>query len=42
MLLGASLLGARFPHLVAWPLAAAGGAIGGLSLLRAARRGSSG
>jgi DNA-binding MarR family transcriptional regulator len=42
MLLGASLLGARFPRLVAWPLAAAGGAIGGLSLLRAARRGSSG
>ena len=42
VLLGASLLGARFPRLVAWPLAAAGGAIGGLSLLRAARRGSSG
>ena len=42
VLLGASLLGARFPRLVAWPLAAAGGAIGGLSLLRAARRGPSG
>jgi cardiolipin synthase A/B len=41
-LLGASVLGARFPRLVAWPLTAVGGAIGGLGLLRAARRRSSG
>ena len=40
-LLGASVLSARFPRLVAWPLAAAGGVAGGLSLLRAARQGSS-
>lgn len=40
-LLGASLLGARYPRLVAWPLAAVGGAIGGLGLLRAAQRRSS-
>ena len=37
-LLGASLLGARFPRLVAWPLTAVGGAIGGIGLLRAAQR----
>lgn len=37
-LLGASLLGARYPRLVAWPLTAVGGAIGGLGLLRAAQR----
>ena len=37
-LLGASLLGARFPRLVAWPLTAVGGAIGGIGLLRAAKR----
>jgi cardiolipin synthase len=36
-LLGASLLGARFPRLVAWPLAALGGLYGGLGLVRAAR-----
>ena len=42
VLLGASLLGARFPRLVAWPLTAVGGAIGGLGLLRAARRRSLG
>jgi cardiolipin synthase len=41
-LLGASLVGARYPRLVAWPLTAVGGAIGGLGLLRAARRRSSG
>jgi cardiolipin synthase len=41
-LLGASVLGARFPRLVAWPLAAVSGVFGTLSLLRAARRGSSG
>ena len=40
-LVGASLLGARYPRLVAWPLAAVGGAIGGLGLLRAVRRRSS-
>jgi cardiolipin synthase len=37
-LLGASVLGTRFPRLVAWPLTAAGCAIGGLGLLRAAKR----
>jgi cardiolipin synthase len=36
-LLGASLLGARFPRLVAWPLTAAGAFLGGLGLVRAAR-----
>jgi len=36
-LLAVSLLGARFPRLVAWPLTAAGGLFGGLGLLRAAR-----
>ena len=36
-LLGASLLGARFPRLVAWPLASAGALLGGLGLLRAIR-----
>lgn len=36
--LGASLLGARYPRLVAWPLAAAGAVVGGSVLLRAARR----
>jgi cardiolipin synthase len=40
-LLGASVLGARFPRLVAWPLSAVGGTVGGLSILRAARRKSS-
>src|SRR5215203_2119157 len=34
-LLGASLLGARFPRLVAWPLTAVGAFIGGLGVLRA-------
>src|SRR5215213_197632 len=34
-LLGASLVGARFPRLVAWPLTAAGAFLGGLGLLRA-------
>jgi cardiolipin synthase len=37
-LLGASVLGTRFPRLVAWPLTAAGGAIGRLGLLRAAKK----
>ena len=34
-LLGASLLGARFPRLVAWPLVALGALLGGLGVLRA-------
>ncbi len=34
-LLGASLLGARFPRLVAWPLTAVGVFLGGLGVLRA-------
>ena len=36
-LLGASVLSARFPRLLAWPLAALGGLYGGLGLVRAAR-----
>jgi cardiolipin synthase len=36
-LLGASLLGALFPRLVAWPLTALGAFLGGLGLLRAIR-----
>ena len=36
-LLGSSLLAARFPRLVAWPLAATGGLLGGIGILRAAR-----
>ena len=36
-LLGASLLGARFPRLIAWPLVAAGAFLGGLGVLRAAQ-----
>jgi hypothetical protein len=31
------LLGARFPRLVAWPIAAVGALLGGLGLVRAAR-----
>ena len=34
-LLGASLLGARFPRLVAWPLTTLGAFLGGLGVLRA-------
>jgi cardiolipin synthase A/B len=34
-LLGASLLGARFPRLVAWPLVTVGAFLGGLGVLRA-------
>ena len=34
-LLGASLLGARFPRLVAWPLTLVGAILGGLGVLRA-------
>jgi cardiolipin synthase len=34
-LLGASLLGARFPRLVAWPVTAVGAFLGGLGVLRA-------
>jgi cardiolipin synthase A/B len=34
-LLGASLLGTRFPRLVAWPLTAIGASLGGLGLVRA-------
>jgi len=41
-LLGASLLGARFPRLVAWPLTATGALLGGLGVLRAARSALSG
>jgi cardiolipin synthase len=37
VLLGASILTARFPRLLAWPLAAFGGLLGTLGLLRAAR-----
>jgi len=37
VLLGASLLGARFPRLVAWPLVAVGAFLGGLGVLRAAQ-----
>ncbi len=36
-LFGASLVGARFPRLVAWPLTAVGAFLGGLGLLRAVR-----
>jgi cardiolipin synthase len=36
-LLAVSLLGARYPRLVAWPLTATGGLFGGLGVLRAAR-----
>jgi cardiolipin synthase len=36
-LLGMSLLGARFPRLVAWPLVAVGGVLGGLGVVRAVR-----
>src|SRR5215203_6137400 len=36
-LLGVSLLGARFPRLVAWPLVAVGALLGGLGVVRAAR-----
>ena len=41
-LLGSSLLAARFPRLVAWPLAATGGLLGGMGVLRAARSALSG
>jgi cardiolipin synthase A/B len=34
-LLGVSLLGARFPRLVAWPLVAVGAFLGGLGVVRA-------
>ncbi|HWS79596.1 MAG TPA: phospholipase D-like domain-containing protein [Rubrobacter sp.] len=37
VLLGASLLGARFPRLVAWPLTAVGAFLGGLGVLRVVR-----
>jgi cardiolipin synthase len=36
-LLGASLIGARFPRLVAWPLVTVGAFLGGLGVVRAAR-----
>ena len=36
-LLGASLLGLRFPRFLAWPLAAVGALYGGLGVLRAVR-----
>jgi cardiolipin synthase len=38
VLLGASLLGARFPRVVAWPLTAVGALLGGIGVLRAARQ----
>lgn len=41
-LLGSSLLVGRFPRLVAWPLAAVGGLLGGIGVLRAARSALSG
>jgi cardiolipin synthase A/B len=41
-LLGSSVLAARFPRFVAWPLAAAGGLVGGVGVLRAARSAFSG
>jgi len=41
-LLGSSLLVARFPRLVAWPLAAVGSLLGGTGVLRAARSALSG
>ena len=37
-LLGTALLGARFPRLLAWPLAAAAGLVGASGLLRTLRR----
>jgi hypothetical protein len=37
-LLGGSLVGARFPRLIAWPLTAVGALFGGLGLLRHSRR----
>ena len=37
VVLGASLVGARFPRLVAWPLTTVGALLGGIGLLRAAR-----
>jgi cardiolipin synthase len=42
VLLGSSLLAARFPRLIAWPLAAMGGLVGGLGVLRAVRSALSG
>jgi len=36
-LLGSSLLVGRFPRLLAWPLAAVGGVLGGIGVLRAVR-----
>jgi len=36
-LLGSSLLAVRFPRLLAWPLAAVGGMLGGVGVLRVAR-----
>ena len=36
-LLGSSVLAARFPRLVGWPLAATGGLLGGIGVLHAAR-----
>jgi cardiolipin synthase len=41
-LLGGSLLGARFPRLIAWPLVALGALFGGLGVVRAARSAFSG
>jgi cardiolipin synthase len=41
-LLGSSLLAARFPRLVAWPLAAPGALLGGMGVLRAVRSALSG
>ncbi|HZB81917.1 MAG TPA: hypothetical protein VE288_03605 [Rubrobacteraceae bacterium] len=37
-LLGVSVLGTRYPHLLAWPLATGGGLAAGLGLLRATRQ----
>ena len=41
-LLGSSLLAARFPRLVAWPLAVTGSLLGGKGMLRAVRSALSG
>ena len=37
-LLGTAILGARFPRVLAWPVAAVGGLLGGSGLLRLSRR----
>ena len=41
-LLGTAILGARFPRVLAWPVAAVGGLLGGSGLLRLSRRAKGG